>query len=257
MRRAANPTQRAKHADCIASGRRIVAPAPRLRRHAFSPRRERKPAVSIDSIAHRHTPPKMTASDRQLQRIAHAAARLMAEQGISDFRAAKRKAVHTLGLSDNVRLPGNGEVDAELRAYQRIFQNEEHTRRIRRLRQTAREVMARLQEFRPYLAGPVLDGSAGRNAEIDIQLFADSAKDVEIYLLNARIDYAHSPPRNERAEAVLTIPGDKAPINLVVYPRNEERVTARTRDGRIRPRMRLDALNRLLAEDPETGEAAE
>lgn len=198
----------------------------------------------------------MTATDRQLQLIAYTAARLMAEQGIADFNAAKRKAIQTLGLPNNAKLPGNADVEAQLRAYQRIFQNDEHTQRLRRLRQTARDVMARLQDFTPYLAGAVLDGSAGRQAEIDIQLFADSAKDVEIFLLNQQVTYAHREPRSERAEAVLTILHEAAPINLVVYPRNAERITARMRDGRIRPRMRLDALDRLLAEDPETGKAA-
>ena len=191
----------------------------------------------------------MTTADRQLQLIAHAAARLMAEDGIADFSAAKRKALQTLGLPENAKLPGNAEVEEELRAYQRIFQNEEQQRRIGRLRRTARDIMELLQDFTPYLAGAALDGTAGRHAEIDIQLFTDSAKEVEIFLLNQKIDYEHSEPRNERAEAVLTIPGEEAPVNLVVYPRKEERVIARTRDGRVRPRMRLDALNRLLAAD--------
>jgi hypothetical protein len=60
-------------------------------------------------------------------------------------------------------------------------------------------------------------------------------------------DYRHSPPRTDRAEAVLTIVSDDAVANLVVYPRDEERVSFRTRDGRIRERARLDAVNKLLA----------
>ncbi len=191
----------------------------------------------------------MTAADRQLQLIAHTAARLMAEDGIADFTAAKRKALQTLGLPQDAKLPGNAEVEEALHTYRRIFQNDEQRQRLDRLRRTARDIMTLLPAFNPYLAGAVVDGTAGRHAEIDIQLFADSAKEVEIFLLNLKIDYEHSTPRSERAEAVLTIPSEEAPINLVVYPRNEERVTARTRDGRIRPRLRLDALNRLLAGD--------
>ena len=53
----------------------------------------------------------MTAADRQLQLIAHTAARLMAEDGIADFTAAKRKAVQMLGLTDKAKLPGNAEVE--------------------------------------------------------------------------------------------------------------------------------------------------
>lgn len=189
------------------------------------------------------------APNRQLQLIASAAARLMAEDGLTDYTQAKRKAALSLGLPDNTRLPDNAEVEAELRVYQRLFQDDEQRGRITHLRRVARKTMARVQQFNPYLAGSVLDGTAGRHAEIDIQLFTDSAKDVEIFLLNQHVAYEHSVPRTDRAEAVLTIQDEDATINLIVYPRNEERVTIRTRDGRIRPRVRLDGLDRLLTEN--------
>jgi hypothetical protein len=184
---------------------------------------------------------------QQRTRIASAAARLIAESGISDYAKAKRKAAHGLGLPDSARLPENAEVEYELRIYQRLFQNDEQAAIIDHLRQKASEIMVLMDRFNPYLTGSVLDGSAGRYAEIDIQLFTDSAKDVEIFLLNQRIDYVHSPPRSERAEAVLTMHSDDAVANLIVYPRNEERGAVRTRDGRIRQRARIDAVNRLLA----------
>jgi hypothetical protein len=43
--------------------------------------------------------------------------------------------------------------------------------------------------FSPHLTGSVLDGTAGQYAETHIHLFADSAKDVEIFLLNQQIPY--------------------------------------------------------------------
>lgn len=183
---------------------------------------------------------------QQRAHIASLAARLMAEDGITDYTVAKRKAVQALGLPDNTRLPENSEVEAELRAYQRIFQEEEHAERIGDLRRKAVEFMEIMQQFTPYLAGSVLDGTAGRYADIDIQLFADSAKDVEIFLLNRHIDYEHSTPRSDRAEAVFTVYADDTAINLVVYPPQDERVVFRTRDGRVRPRARIDAVRRML-----------
>lgn len=179
--------------------------------------------------------------------IASTAARLMAEDGINDMVIAKRKAVQSLGLPDNTQLPENTEVEAELRLYQRLFQDEEQIARIDALRQKASEIMTLVQEFNPYLTGSVLDGTAGRYAEIDIQLFTDSAKDVEIFLLNRQVDFEHSVPRSDRAEAVLTIQSDEAPVNLIVYPRKEERIAFKTRDGRVRPRIRLEALASLLS----------
>ena len=184
--------------------------------------------------------------ERQQHLIASAAARLMAEDGITDYVQAKRKAAQGLGLPENTRLPDNAEVEAELRCYQRLFQDEAQRQRIDHLRKVAREIMSLVQRFNPYLTGSVLDGTAGRHSEIDIQLFTDSAKDVEIFLLNQRIDYEHSTPRTDRAEAVLTLQGDDSVINLIVYPRNQERVVFKTRDGRIRQRLRLEAMDSLL-----------
>lgn len=198
-----------------------------------------------------HAPAHHKTSDAQRRRIASAAARLMAEDGIADFAFAKRKAARGLGLPDGTRMPDNAEIEAELRSYQRLFQEEEQSERIVHLRQKAADLMAILQRFNPYLTGPVLDGTAGRYAEIDIQLFTDSAKDVEIFLLNQRIDYTHSVPRTERAEAVLSLRADAMDAgiiaNLVVYPAQLERIVLKTRDGRVRERARLDAVRELLA----------
>lgn len=196
-------------------------------------------------------PDKHPNDAHQRQRIASAAARLIAESGITDFAAAKRKAVHSLGLPEHARLPENSEVEEALRLFQRLFQDEEQGARIVALRQKAIEIMTLTERFNPYLTGSVLEGTAGRYAEIDIQLFPDSAKDVEIFLLNRRIDYEHSTPRSERAEAVLTLNDDEAVTNLVIYPPQEERVAFKTRDGRTRQRMRLEALRKLQSQDVE------
>jgi len=188
---------------------------------------------------HRNTAQRRT-------QIASAAARLIAEHGLADYAQAKRKAARSLGLPDSTPLPENAEVDSELRSYQRLFQNDEQSERIAHLRRKAAEIMAIMQRFNAYLTGPVLDGSAGRYAEIDIQLFTDSAKDVEIFLLNQHLDFAHSVPRTDRAEAVLTIDDDDAVINLIVYPAHQERVSFKTRDGRVRPHARRDAVLKLI-----------
>ena len=192
----------------------------------------------------RPTDQRNTAKLRKL--IASAAARLIAEHGLADYALAKRKAAHSLGLPEGTPLPENTEVDNELRIYQRLFQDGEQGERIDHLRRKAAQMMQITQRFKPYLSGSVLDGSAGRYAEIDIQLFTDSTKDVEIFLLNQHLDFAHSVPRTDRAEAVLAINDDDAVINLIIYPAHQERVSFKTRDGRVRPHARLDAVLKLI-----------
>ena len=61
-------------------------------------------------------------------RIAAAAARLMAEDGIDDFALAKRKAARQLGASDTESLPRNDQIEAELHAYRALYQADEHPR---------------------------------------------------------------------------------------------------------------------------------
>lgn len=180
--------------------------------------------------------------------IASAAARLIAEDGITDFSAAKRKAARNLGLPETTAMPDNAEVEEELRIYQRLFQGSEQNERLQRLRRHAADLMNLLAPYTPYLTGSVLDGTAGRYADIDLQLFADSAKEVEIFLLNHQMAYEHRTPRTDRAETVLALDLGDAVANLVVYPLREERVTLRTRDGRVRERIRLPALQALLAD---------
>ena len=187
---------------------------------------------------------------RQRRLIANAAAKLIAEGGLADYERAKRKAAHNLGFSENTGLPENAEVEEELRTHQRLFQSEEQARIVQYLRRKAVDIMGILRQFTPYLTGSVLDGSAGRYAEIDIQLFTDSVKDVEIFLLNRQIDYQYDTPRTERAEAVFVISDGEITANLVVYPSKYERISFKTREGRTRPRARVETVAALLEIQP-------
>src|SRR5262245_29018376 len=121
--------------------------------------------------------------------IAAAAARIMAEEGIDDFALAKRKAARRLGAPDSESLPGNDEIEAELRDYLALYQAEEHPERVAELRRLALEAMRELERFHPYLTGSVLAGIAGPYAGIELQLFPESTKELEIFLVDRNIPY--------------------------------------------------------------------
>src|SRR5260221_2460135 len=110
-------------------------------------------------------------------RIAAAAARIMAEEGIDDFALAKRKAARRLGAADSEALPANDEIEAELRDYLALYQAEEHPERIIELRRVALAAMRALERFNPYLTGPVLAGLAGAYAGNELQRFPGSSKE--------------------------------------------------------------------------------
>jgi hypothetical protein len=191
--------------------------------------------------------PAQPASSHLRQSIASAAARLMAEDGIGDYGQAKRKAAKNLGLGEGDTLPSNEEVEAELRAYQALFQDEEQSQRLHELRQSALDTMEFLADFRPYLTGAVLDGTAGRYAEIEIELFADSAKDVEIFLLSNNISYEIAANRHQGPDAPetrLRFDWADAGILLSIYPFQVER---RHKAGPHPGRAKADVVAALLA----------
>ncbi|HWV17119.1 MAG TPA: hypothetical protein VNZ68_00920 [Rhodocyclaceae bacterium] len=198
--------------------------------------------------------PSPPPSVRLRQTIASYAARLMAEEGIDDYGFAKRKAARALGASESEALPGNDEVEAELRTYQALFQEEEHPERLRELRSTALEVMDLLAPYRPYLTGAVLDGTAGRYAEIELELFADSSKEVEIDLLSRDISYENMAIRNNQPhspESRLRLDWDETPIILSVFPISAERHLKRNpHTGRSPGRATQSAVAALLTAAP-------
>lgn len=180
--------------------------------------------------------------------IAALAARLMAEDGIADYGLAKRKAARQLRAPETEALPNNAEIEAELRAYQSIYQKDEQRERLLEMRKTAIEVMRLLEPFRPYLTGPVLDGTAGRYAEIELEAFPDSGKEVEIFLLNQGIRFEQTEPRRggaEVPECVLTFDWNDFPVRLSLYDPDAERAQKR-RNGRISERARLSSVEALL-----------
>jgi hypothetical protein len=185
-------------------------------------------------------------------RIAAAAARLMAEDGVDDFALAKRKAARQLGAGDTQSLPANEEVEAELRAYQALYQGDEQRDRVRTLREVALDAMRALAPFRPYLSGPVLKGTAGRYADIDLQLFTDDLKAVELFLLNRNMPYevseAHHYCGDEvRSVPILRIDWDDVPVNLAVYAAKDERSALKaTPAGRPIERASIPAVAGLL-----------
>jgi hypothetical protein len=188
-------------------------------------------------------------------RIAAAAARLMAEDGIDDFALAKRKAARQLGALDTQSLPGNDEIEAELRAYRALYQAEDHPHVVGELRRIALDAMQALEQFSPYLTGPVLKGIAGPYAEIDLQLFPDSAKDVEIFLLDRNIAFTTQEAKRysgDRARAVSLISLDwqGVPLRLAVFDPRDERLALKTSQaGKVIERAGIAEVSAILSSE--------
>jgi hypothetical protein len=188
-------------------------------------------------------------------RIAAAAARIMAEEGIDDFALAKRKAARRLGAADSEALPANDEIEAELRDYLALYQADEHPERIIELRRVALAAMRALERFSPYLTGPVLAGLAGPYAEIELQLFPESSKEVELFLLDLDVAYDASDERRytgdrARAVAVISLSWEGVPLRLSVFdPRDERAAMKNSQTGRVVARAGIAEVRSLVETD--------
>ena len=113
----------------------------------------------------------------------------MAEHGVDDFLQAKRKAADRLGVHDVAVLPKNIEIEAALRAHQRLFGGDLHDYTLKDQRRIALDTMRLLGEFQPRLVGSVLTGTATNYSDINLHLFADRSESVAIRLLELDIPH--------------------------------------------------------------------
>lgn len=237
---------------CMARGDRQTVRLCRMTRNysrSPSPPTPAMPRNSKHAKGHHHV-------DTARLDIAHQAARLMAEDGIDSFGLAKRKAAKQLGIPESDALPTNQEIEDALRAYQSVFQEDELRERLILLRRDALTMMRQLEMFNPYLTGPALEGIAGRYTEAEIQLFADSAKDVEIFLLNKGISFEHADIRHNgpnAPETRLRLDGEESSLLLSIYPRTLERIHRRNQHtGKVDGRAGIEAVTALLAQTSQT-----
>lgn len=188
------------------------------------------------------------------QMIAQQAARMIAEEGANDYAHAKRKAARQLGMNDERCLPTNAEIERELKLHHEIYRKDEQPQYLHQLRSEALAVMRQLERFNPHLTGGVLDGTAGRYAETEIHLFADSLKDVEIFLLNKAIPYqmeerSYRFGQSKRRIPVFALEGEHGTIRLNVFATDDLRAMPKTPAGENTvTRATVQALEALLEE---------
>jgi hypothetical protein len=188
------------------------------------------------------------------RRIAHLAARIMVEDGIENYALAKKKAARQAGVADTRHLPGNNEIDDALKNYQQTFHADDLRDRLQELREKAVRAMQELAEFNPHLCGSVLSGSAGKYADINLQLFTDDAKAVELFLIGRDVDYKPGQTSLYSGEARITVPvftmnDEGTDIEIAVLSPRDARVPLKTSlAGEAIERAKLAAVEELLAE---------
>jgi hypothetical protein len=186
--------------------------------------------------------------------LSQEAARIMAEEGVGDYQAAKRKAALRLNLPDSQRLPSNREVEAALRSHLELFHGTRLDERLRRLRAAALEAMRFLADYAPLLTGPVLSGTVTAFSPIQIHLCADNPEDIALLLQAHRIPYDQQDKRlrygGERYCSVpaYTFRAEDATVELCVFdPAARREAPLSPVDGRPMARAGLAEVAALLA----------
>jgi hypothetical protein len=186
---------------------------------------------------------------RNRTRIAQVAARLIAEHGLNDWRMAKRKACHELGLPDHEALPGNDEVEQALRDYNSLFHGATQPATLRAQRCDALQWMKRLSRWDPVLTGAVAAGWATEYSEVRLELQAEDPKAVELALINAGVVYAQVPEalRAEAQAPQLRIDAGATVVRLVILSPQQRRNRPRRERLSTEERLTLSQLKALLA----------
>jgi len=210
-------------------------------------RRQHRSSAAIDT--------SMAGESRTRSEVAQVAARLMAEGDVHDFGEAKARAAASLGVSDRRKLPGNDEVEAEIRSYQALFQADEQPRWVAEKRRIALAMMDLVAAFSPRLAGSVLRGTAAAESEITLHLFVDPPERVATFLYDRDIPWeldgweARFGGNRVYELPMYRINPEGQSVRLIVFPEGAPREAPRSViDGRPMQRATRDAVAALLAE---------
>jgi hypothetical protein len=122
------------------------------------------------------------------------------------------------------------------------------------LREIAVRAMIEFEKFNPHLIGNVLSGIAGKYAGIQLQLFTDDIKAVELYLIDLGADYDVSQTQLYSGDTRITVPlflidDDGIEIEIAVLSPRDARVPLKTSlAGKAIERAKLATVEELLAQ---------
>ena len=213
---------------------------------------QKKPSLCFSNMPRKTT----NGEARVRQMLAQEAARIIVDQGVRDYRAAKIKAAERLGLTTRGSLPRNAEIELAVSEHLKLFGRESHAAFLRAMREVALSAMDLLSCFTPRLVGPVLSGTADENSSLNLHVFADSPESVAAQL--GDLGYCYRPyerrlkKSRNRAAALDTFAGFQfefasTRIEATVFPVDGIRQAPISPiDGRPMKRADANAVRALL-----------
>lgn len=157
------------------------------------------------------------------QQIAEEAARIMIEQGETNFHAAKQKAAQKSVVESQADLPTNQEIEDQIKFRQSLFDPEAQKKLISKKRLEAVRAMKFFKDFEPHLTGAVLEGTASKYSPVEIHLFVDALEEVTIFLMEHNVPFQLVDRRlrlgksDEITVPVLSFYADDQLVELTVF----------------------------------------
>ena len=185
------------------------------------------------------------------RKIAEEAARLIYNRIYSEYKQAKEAAARSLGVNT---IPSNYEVAIELDLLSDRIESTEKQKRLIKLREKALSLMKILKDYSPKLTGSVWRGTARKNSDIDINIYAEDLKTIIKILQDAGYELhveeviAVHKGRSIRATHIHIVSLD---AEIIIRPLEEKLVVNRCEIyGDPKKGLSLEELEKTLKNDP-------
>lgn len=185
------------------------------------------------------------------------AARILCEEQLTDYRAAKLRAAARLGLGPRASLPDNRRVrDAVLR-HQALFGGEAYRQHLLAMREAAVVVMRLLAPFEPCLVGGALSGAVTPAHRVQLHAYSDPAEALDLRLLDLGIAFDggeriyHYPDGTQAAIPLCQFDAAGVGVDVAVFPHSgRRRVPLCPIEARPFRQLNLAAVQTLLENRP-------
>ncbi|HKY91817.1 MAG TPA: hypothetical protein VJM11_12290 [Nevskiaceae bacterium] len=191
--------------------------------------------------------------DRSQSEWVEEAARLICDEGYTDYRLARAKAAERLGLRARGGGPEPSRIEAAVIARQELFGGEAYHAHLRAMRQTAVRVMKLLERFDPRLAGGAVSGAVGNRHRVQIHVVSDRPESVEIFLLDRQIDVEQDERRYRLADgrdsliSLCRFDADDIGVEVAIFePGSERHPPLSAVDGKPSKRLTIEQVQALL-----------
>ena len=185
-----------------------------------------------------------TTAQSNTARIAQRAAQLICNHQQSDPKQASQQAILELGLSKKEVQPSAAEIEAAVADYRQLF-SPNYDVDLLALRQKSLALLDFFRQFNPFLIGSVLKGSASKHSDINLLIFSDDPKAIEIFLLNQQIDYSCKERKTQYRQTdspAIAFWFDNTQVHMQVLPS-----TARHQTSKKIDRANYEQLKQLIA----------